>query len=422
MNKYLKILLVAMIMGLTLGLAGCENTTPATDEYTVTFVDYDGTVLKTVVCQVGEACEIVAPNEPDNKENCYFTRWSLFESEYGDIDRDTEIKAIYTLDNRLVTFGNRSIVFYSFFIISGIVAALLLGLRESKRIGIKPDDVIDGFLWIVPVSILGARLWYVAFELDRFVYGEFFPSLLRIIGFSSGTLDFSSFGLAGLAIHGAFVTAVVCAILYTRKRKMDIFKVVDIVAIGFILAQAFGRWGNFFNQEAHGGIVGGMSAGVANWSLEQQYDFLRYSLHLPEFIVNNMYITRGLHSLSVEPLTGFYHPTFFYESMINLVGFGIMLVLRRCKKIHFGELLSFYLIWYGGLRIFIESMRTDPLTFEILGMTMKSATVTSIVMITIGIAFSVLIRLRRKGKTYATVPGHFGYKEEPTEEEETIEE
>ncbi len=116
-----------------------------------------------------------------------------------------------------------------------------IGIRETKRIGLKKDDLIDGFLWIVPIAILGARLWYVVFELDQFVGGGFFPSLLRMLGFSSGTLDFSSFGLSGLAIHGAFVVAVICAYFYTRKRKIDIFKVLDIVAVGFIIAQAFGR-------------------------------------------------------------------------------------------------------------------------------------------------------------------------------------
>lgn len=417
MNKYIKMALLLITIVFTFSLVSCaEDNGPAEGDFTVTFFDYDGTVLKTIDCTAGTVCNIVPPANPDNKENAYFTRWSVFEEDFSSIDRDTEIKAIYTLDNRVVTIFGRSIVFYSFFIISGIMIALGLGVRETQRIGIKKDDLIDGFLWIVPVAILGARLWYVAFELDNFVYGGFFPSILRILGFRTGTLDFSSFGLSGLAIHGAFVTAIICAYFYTKKRKIDIFKIVDIVAIGFIIAQASGRWGNFFNQEAHGGIVGGMTDGVANLSVKEQYEFLRYTLHLPDYIVNNMYILQGLHNLSVEPLTGFYHPTFFYESSINILGFIIMLFLRRMKKVHFGELLSFYLIWYGGLRIFIETMRTDPLTFEFLGITMKSAIVTSVIMILLGIAWSTFIRIKRKGMTYGTVPGYFGYKKEQVAE------
>lgn len=430
MKRFLKIISILLITIVSVSLISCGNTEPATDNYIVEFVDYDGTVLEEINCTVGEVCDITPPAEPDSKENAYFTRWSMFESEFASIDRDTTIKAIYTLDNRLVVIpfskigflnmSDRSIVFYSFFIITGILVALGLGMRESKRIGLKKDDLLDGFLWIVPVAILGARLWYVAFELDNFIVaGDFFASLLKILGFSNGRLDFSSFGLAGLAIHGAFTTAIICAYFYTRKRKIDIFKVIDIVAIGFIIAQAFGRWGNFFNQEAHGGVVGGMTDGVANLTIEQQYNFLKNTLHLPAFIVNNMYIdiAHTYHSLAVEPITAFYHPTFFYESSINVLGFIIMLLLRRWKKLHFGELLSFYLIWYGGLRIFIETMRTDPLVFEIFGITMKSAIVTSVLMILAGIGLSVFIRLKRKDKTYGTVPGYFGYKKEKLSEE-----
>jgi len=413
MKNILKIVSLLIIGIISISLIGCSNDTgPATDSYTVEYVDYDGSILKTITCNVGETCDIVAPTDPNNKENSYFTRWSLFDSEINDIDRDTTIEAIYTLDNRLVTIGNKSVVFYSFFIISGIIFALSLGVRECKRIGLKQDDLIDGFLWIVPVSILGSRLWYVAFEPSRFIYGEFFPSFLRVIGFSSGTLDFSSFGLSGLAIHGAFFTALVCAYFYTKKRKINVYKILDIVAVGFIIAQAFGRWGNFFNQEAHGGIVGGMTDGVANLTIEQQFNFLKNTIHLPNFIVNNMYIVRGWHSLSVEPLTGFYHPTFFYESSINIIGFIVMLVLRRTKKLHFGELMSIYLIWYGGLRIFIETMRTDPLVFEFLGITMRAAIVTSVLMILAGIGLSVFIRLKGKAGTYGSIPGYFGYKKE----------
>lgn len=406
---YLKVLFFAT---LAFAMVSCNapvttDNTPTAPAFSVQFVDYDGTVLKTIDCDGISACVITAPSTPDNKDNAYFTRWSIFPADFDLINEDTTIKAIYTLDNRVVTIGGRSILFYSFFIMLGILTALLLGVRETKRVGINADAMMDGFLWIVPVSILGARLWYVAFELDQFVFGGFFPSLLRILGFSSGTLDFSTFGLSGLAIHGAFATAVVCAYFFTRKRKIDILKAIDLIAIGFIIAQAFGRWGNFFNQEAHGGVVGGVTNGIANLSLQEQFEYLKNTLHIPQFIVNNMYIKAGLHGSS-EPLTAYYHPTFFYESSLNMIGFGIMLLMRRMKKVRFGELLSFYLVWYGAVRIFIEVQRTDPLTFELFGITFKSAIVTSVIMIVLGIGLSLMIRLVIKGKAYGTVPGCFG--------------
>jgi len=403
MRKIKKILFLVFLVFIAVNLIGCQNDNNEDNlPYTVTFVDYEGNVIKEINCGGVSQCEITNPGDLGDVGDRYFTRWSIWESQWDEISEDTVIKPVYTLDNKLVTIFGRSIYFYSFFIMTGIFVALGIGLKETQRIGLKKDDLLDGFLWIVPIAILGARLWYVAFELDQFTGGGFFPSLLRIIGFSSGTLDFSSFGLSGLAIHGAFVVAIICAYIYTRKRKIDILKMLDIVAVGFIIAQAFGRWGNFFNQEAHGGIVGGAIGGTVNLSIEQQFNFLRNSIHIPEFIVNNMYITRGLHSTAVEPFTGYYHPTFFYESMLNLVGFAIMLVLRRYKKIYFGELLSFYLIWYGGVRIFIETMRTDPLVFEIFGLTLKSAIVTSVIMILAGIGLSIFIRLTRKGMDYST--------------------
>jgi len=409
MKKTIKITLLSLTLLLTLALFGF-NTQPLnaqeTDEpFTVTFVDYDGTELKEISCD-SSPCDIVPPSNPNNKENSRFLRWSVFEEDYSTINEDTEIKAIYNLDNRIIKVGGFSILAYSFFIVLGMIVGLTLGLRETERIGLKKDDLMDGFLYIVPLAILGARLWYVAFELDSFVYGGFGESLLRIIGFQTGELDFSNFGLEGLAIHGAFFSAIILAYIYTKKREIDIFKMLDIVAVGFIIAQAFGRWGNFFNQEAHGGLIGGMTDGVANLTIKEQFEYLRYTLNLPEFIVNNMFMPRESQFVA-EP--GFYHPTFFYESMLNLVGFSIMLILRRVKKIHFGEIFAFYLIWYGGVRVFIETMRTDPLTFEFLGLTLKSAIVTSVLMILGGIAVSVYVRLKRKDETYAKSKNTFKF-------------
>lgn len=414
MTKILKFGIVAIALFLTSFLIGCQNEpiTNGDGTYTVEFYDKyaDTPLLKSITCTVGVPCDIVPPADPDNKENTYFTRWSVWEEDFDEIQSNTTITPIYTLDNRLVTIGGRSVVFYSFFIMLGIMTALFLGLREIKRTGVNQDDLIDGFLWIVPVSILGARLWYVVFEWDNFVYGEFFPSLLRVLGFSNGRLDFSSFGLSGLAIHGAFFVAFICVLLFTKKRKMNLWKVLDVMAVGFILAQAFGRWGNFFNQEAHGGLVGGMTNGVASMSLQEQFNMLRYTIGIPEFIVNNMYIAQGTGGHLVTPVTGYYHPTFFYESMLNLVGFAVMLVLRRVKKVRFGELLALYLVWYGSVRIFIETMRTDPLVFEFLGMTFKSAIVTSVLMILGGVLLSLFIRFKLKGETYETVPGCIEFK------------
>lgn len=417
MNRRTKIILsFLLIVFSALFLTGCgTETTPLSegDSFTVTFMDFDGTVLKTQTCIVGETCDIVAPSHPayrGDNTNRTFTHWSVFPTQYDDLDSDTVIYAVYTLDHAIFNLGGREVVWYSVLIMCGIMTAFFVGMREAKRIGIDGDIMIDGFLWIVPVAILGSRLWYVAFEFDRFVVeGDIFATILKILGFNSGTLNFADFGLAGLAIHGAFFTAAVCAVLYCRKRKISILQVADLVCAGFIIAQTFGRWGNFLNQEAHGGVIGGVTDGVMNWTLEQQYDFLRYSLHLPDFIVNNMYIIGNAFD-ATELYSGFYHPTFLYELTLNWLGFFLILVIRRLKKVRFGEIAAFYLVWYGAVRIFIESMRTDPLVYHIFGVTVKAATTTSVLMILAGVALSLCIRLWWKGAAYGTVPGHFEFR------------
>lgn len=410
MHKFL--LLLILIVGVVFSVTSFNQVdAEETDtSFTVTFVDKEGDVLKTIECDEAP-CEIIPPLDLDDIGNREFLRWSVFESEFSSINEDTVIKPIYSLDNIIFSvnvFGwtTLTVQAYAFFIVSGIIVAVLLALKECPRVGLEQDDFLDGFLWITPLAIIGARLWYVIYEPSSFIGGSLGDSLLRIIGFTEVNGSWEFVGLAGLAIHGAFITAVILAYFYTRRKKIDVLKLLDIVAVGFIIAQAFGRWGNFFNQEAHGGLVGGytgsVTSAVANISVQEQYEYLRNTLHIPEFIVNNMYIERATNALAQEPLTGFYHPTFFYELTLNLIGFSIMLILRRIKKIHIGEIFAFYLIWYGGVRIFIETMRTDPLLFDFLGMTFKTAIVTSAVMILIGISVSVFVRLKRKDQTYAS--------------------
>ncbi len=257
---------------------------------------------------------------------------------------------------------------YSVMIMSGIVIAVILGLREGKRIGILSDVIIDGVLIIVPLSIVGTRLWYVVFEWERYAW-----DIMAIINITDG----------GLAIHGGFITAFVSAYFYTKWKKVSLFGGFDLMAPGFLIAQAMGRWGNFFNQEAHGGVIGGTLNGEPILSLDAQRAFLADKLHLPEFITNNMYLY-GPDGLN------YYHPTFLYESLWNVAGFIIMLVLRRTKLIRQGDLLAIYLVWYSVGRFFIEAMRTDSLYIGNTGL--RTAQIISLLMIAGGVALAVLLR------------------------------
>ena len=198
MAKTIKRILVLGIIIFTLIFTVSPMNQVRADEtdtsFTVTFVGKEGDVLKTIECDAAP-CDIVPPEDPANIGNTKFLRWSVFEESFSSIDEDTEIKAIYNLDNQIISIDNVPLIgslrvqAYAFFIVMGIIVAVMLALRESPRVGLEKDDFLDGFLWITPLAILGARLWYVIYEWDSFVYGSFFNSVLRVIGFSYSNAD-----------------------------------------------------------------------------------------------------------------------------------------------------------------------------------------------------------------------------------------
>ncbi len=291
---------------------------------------------------------------------------------------------VYKQLSNVIDLGIIQIPLYGLFIMLGVAMALGLGLLEGKKLGIKSNDILDGLLIILPLAILGARLWYVIFEWDRFK--DYLPS---IIGFRrGGGFD----GFSGLAIHGGFFVAVIGAYIFTKARKIDLNRALDLVAPGFLVAQASGRWGNFFNQEAHGGVIGG-EAGAAYW--DAQRSFLSNTLRLPDFITNNMYINAGG---SLGEGLNYYHPTFLYESIWNLIGLGIVLILRRTKFVRSGDMLAFYLIWYSVGRFMIESLRTDSL--YLWNTAIRTAQAVSVVMILAGIGFIVYNHVYAKKDFY----------------------
>lgn len=299
------------------------------------------------------------------------------------------------LNPYLIEVGNFQWAMYSVMIMLGLVIAILLGIKEGNNLGISTNDIIDGVIIVVPLSIIGTRLWYVAFE-----WGQYKDDLLKIFAINEG----------GLAIHGGFITAFISAYFFTKFKKINLFSAFDIMVPGFLIAQAFGRWGNFFNQEAHGGLIGGVPDGfvktfagrstyaqdsITNTSFwDTQRAFLESKLHLPDFITNQMFL-EGPDGL------GYYHPTFLYESLWNILGFIIILVLRRTKLVRRGEFLPFYLVWYSVGRFFIEGMRTDSLYIGSTGL--RTAQIISLIMIVGGILFFAFNRLKLKTKFYHEV-------------------
>ncbi|REE66413.1 prolipoprotein diacylglyceryl transferase [Paenibacillus taihuensis] len=230
------------------------------------------------------------------------------------------------LDPIAFSIGSISVHWYGIILGTAALVGLLLAVREGKRFGLSPDFFMDLLLLGVPSAIVGARLYYVMFTWDEY---------------KNSPLDVFKIWHGGIAIYGALIGAFICGIVYFRVKGYSFWRIADICAPSLIAGQMIGRWGNFVNQEAFGGPV--------------EESFLRNTLHLPDWIVNQMLVqSDGL----------YHHPTFLYESLWNLVGLIILLVLRRRSFLRAGELLFSYFIWYSIGRFFIEGLRTDSLAFH----------------------------------------------------------
>lgn len=251
-----------------------------------------------------------------------------------------------------ISLGFIEIHIYSICIFLGIIAGGKLATKEAQRWNIPKDFITNLIFWIIIFGIIGARIYYVLFNLDYY---------------SNNIKEIFMIWKGGLAIHGAIIAAIIFLIYYAKKYKIKIINLLDILSPGLLLGQAIGRWGNFFNGEAHGPVT----------SLEHLQN-----MHLPDFIINGMYINGN-----------YYIPSFLYESLWCLLGVIILLFFRRRQYRKIGEPFSFYLIWYAIGRFFIEIMRTDSL---MLG-TLKIAQIISIIMLITGI---ILIIKYRKGSKF----------------------
>lgn len=244
----------------------------------------------------------------------------------------------------IINIGFISIHIYSICILLGVMVGYFLFVREAVRHGIKKDVASDLIFYAVLFGIIGARIWYVIFNLDYYLINPI--SILKVWE-------------GGLAIHGGIMFGFLSILFFCKKKDFELISVLDYMVISLIIGQAIGRWGNFFNGEAHGGIV--------------SISYLK-SMHIPSFIIKGMYIDGN-----------YYNPTFFYESMWCLLGFIIMFLLRRNKFVKVGFLTGFYFIWYGLERFFIEGIRTDSLMF----LSFRIAQVISVIMIFLGIIIFV---------------------------------
>lgn len=251
--------------------------------------------------------------------------------------------------------GNVPIYWYGVIIATGAFLGLYIATKESDRLGMKKDLMIDLVVFAIPISIIFARIYYVIFEWDRYKDGPW--------------TDVFAIWEGGIAIHGALIGAVLTAIIFARVKKVSFWQLADIAAPSLILGQAIGRWGNFMNQEAHGGPI-------------SEAAYQNFHQYLPDFIMNQMCIDGVM-----------YYPTFLYESFWNLLIFIFLLVLRRKNPLR-GEVFLSYVMTYSVGRFFIEGMRTDSLYIH--GTNIRMAQFISILII---VGAAALLIYRRKTGT-----------------------
>ena len=246
--------------------------------------------------------------------------------------------------------GPITIYWYSLLIMISVLIGLYFSSRDSEKNGLTKKFMSDFSFYLIIISILGARLYYVIFNFSVF---------------KNNLLDIFKVWEGGLAIYGGVIAGIIFTIYYSKKKDKNPLLVLDTLAPYLILGQAIGRWGNFFNSEAHGGVT----------TLAHLKE-----LHIPKFIINGMYINGK-----------YYIPTFFYESVWCLLGFLLLLIIKRKDKYkNPGILLSIYFIWYGVGRFFIEGLRTDSL--YLFGL--RISQLVSVILIIIGI--TILIKIKKK--------------------------
>ncbi len=250
----------------------------------------------------------------------------------------------------IINLGIIEIRWYSVLILLGFILGYYLVINRCKQQNIDKTLISDLCFYLIIVSILGARIYYCIFEWKYYI---------------NNPIDIIKIWEGGLAIHGGVIAGVIFIYFYTKKKKLEFLKLLDIFAPSLVLGQAIGRWGNFFNGEAYGPIT--------------TFENLK-NLHIPRFIIDGMYIGGNYHV-----------PTFFYESIGCLIIFIILIILRNKKSTKIGIITSIYFILYGLVRFFIEGLRTDSLML----FNIKVAQLISIFMILIGI-YIIIKSLKKK--------------------------
>ena len=215
---------------------------------------------------------------------------------------------------RTLELGPLTIHYYGIIIAAGLLLAVFYSMKRSRQFGLGDEDTLmDGVMWVTPFAVICARAYYCAFSWSDYAHDP-----IRVLYIWQG----------GLAIYGGVLGAILGIVVFCKIKKLKVWAVLDLVALGFLIGQAIGRWGNFFNREAFGAET-------------------------------DTFLRMGLFNTKTDGWE-YHHPTFLYESLWNALGFVLLHLMSKRRK-YDGQVALSYVAWYGLGRAFIEGLRTDSL-------------------------------------------------------------
>ncbi|MEA4832536.1 MAG: prolipoprotein diacylglyceryl transferase [Oscillospiraceae bacterium] len=248
----------------------------------------------------------------------------------------------FKIDTVAFNIFGKDIAWYGIIICCGMILAFLYSNNRARHEGVSTDDFLDLIIFAIPVGIICARTYFVLTKLE--LYDSFW--------------DMCKIWEGGLAIYGAIIGGFIVVLAFSKIKKIKFYKLLDIVAPGVLIGQIIGRWGNFANAEAHGGSTG------LPWRM-------------------------GIGSTNV--ITEFYHPTFLYESVWNLIGFLIIHLVYKKKKFD-GQIFCLYIAWYGFGRMFIEMLRTDSLYINLFGTEYRISALVGLLSFIVGLILYITLK------------------------------
>lgn len=266
------------------------------------------------------------------------------------------------------------IAFYGLIIAMGMLAGIAIACWQAKRTGQDVNIYIDFALYGILFSVIGARLYYVAFRWEYYS-----QNLLEIVNIRGG----------GMAIYGGVIAAFLTCYIYTKLKKVSFAQVGDTAILGLITGQIIGRWGNFFNREAFGQVIADNKLTAMRIYFDENYSISQ----VPEAVKEGMESMYGKTLSEIGYIQ--VQPTFLYESLWNLALLLCMFIFWKHKKFQ-GEVIIWYLIGYGLGRAVIEGFRTDQLIMPVTGWPVSQAL--SIALVIVGVTVDIVVRIKKKNK------------------------